>query len=329
MPGGSRILDGYIIGNMKELEWLHEHDSAGFNTFRQKICDSAFASLRKANNVDSLLASIVKAQKLPQNLLYAVVIQSIEVAFQHDRYFSLYNQMEHYPLIDPRVQTDQGIYIGGTLHDLNPKKNRATSLIVSSPADHSYRITFSLYVDIHNRTATIIRLMMPTFLLSLLSVLLVVLLFFITLRNWIRQKKLSEMKSDFINSITHEFHTPLAAILVANKTMQNEKIIILLNLFENGIKYNNKEPKEISVITSNDKKGITIHIRDNGIGMTNDIQRHIFEKFYRNIRHVNEQVKGLGLGLYYVKQAIDAHNWKIELDSIEGQGSLFIISIPY
>jgi len=62
-------------------------------------------------------------------------------------------------------------------------------------------------VDIRNRRITILKLMMPTFLLSLLSISSVVLLFFITFRNWLKQKKLSEMKSDFINSITHEFHT--------------------------------------------------------------------------------------------------------------------------
>jgi two-component system, OmpR family, phosphate regulon sensor histidine kinase PhoR len=415
MPGGARILDRYINGNMKELEWLHAHDTLKFNVLKQEICDSAFAGLRKANNVDSLLNRIVKANNLSRNLQYALLIQSIEVTFQHNKYITLYNQNEHYPLIDPAVQTKDGIYIGGTLHDINQKKNLATALIVSSPADYTYRISFGLYVDTYNRTATILRLMMPSFALSLLSVLFVVLLFFITLQNWIRQKKLSEMKSDFINSITHEFHTPLAAIIVANKTMQNEKIIsskesikplteviqrqserlkmlisevlqittmnkislrreeysihhlldevlldyrlkltgtniklmlkkdavrdtvlldrfwfttVLLNLFDNAVKYNNKELKEITVTTFNDKKGISISIRDNGPGMTTEIQRHIFEKFYRNVRHVNEQVKGLGLGLFYVKQAIEAHKWKIDIESIEGTGSEFIISIP-
>jgi len=43
----------------------------------------------------------------------------------------------------------------------------------------------------------------------------------------------------------------------------------------------------------------------------------------------NGQVKGLGLGLFYVKQAIDAHNWKIDIESVEGEGSAFIISIPF
>ena len=104
---------------------------------------------------------------------------------------------------------------------------------------------------------------------------------------------------------------------------------ILLNIFDNAIKYNNKNFKEITVTTVNDKKGINITISDNGIGMAEEIQKHIFDKFYRSMSNSNGQVKGLGLGLFYVKQAIDAHNWKIDIESVEGEGSTFIISIPF
>src|SRR5690606_26002690 len=82
-----------------------------------------------------------------------------------------------------------------------------------------YRFGFSLNVDTPNRFMTILRQMMPAFSLALFSILSVVIIYYITFRNWLRQKKLSEMKSDFINSITHEFHTPLAAIIVANRTL--------------------------------------------------------------------------------------------------------------
>jgi two-component system phosphate regulon sensor histidine kinase PhoR len=103
---------------------------------------------------------------------------------------------------------------------------------------------------------------------------------------------------------------------------------ILLNIFDNATKYNDKEEKEITVTTFEDKRTLYISIRDNGIGMTEETQRHIFEKFYRNMRHTKDTVKGLGLGLFYVKQAIDAHNWKIEIVSTAGEGSIFVISIP-
>lgn len=415
MPGGQRILDSFINRDMKQLEYLYLHDWQRFDRFRQKMADSAFRALRAANNLDSLLNIILKKNNLHRNLEYALLIRNLDVSFRQNDYINLYNSSQQYPLIDSSLQTRDGIRLGGTLGEISTR-NTVSNVTVSSSEDYSYRITFALHVDIRDRRKTILRLMMPTFLLSLFSVLSVVLLFFITFRNWIRQKKLSEMKSDFINSITHEFHTPLAAIIVANKTMQNDRIIgnkenirpltevvqrqadrlkmligqvldittlnkislqkeehsihhlldellldyrlklvdthvqfmlrknalrdivqldrfwfttIMLNIFDNAVKYNNREDKEITVTTFDDKRGLYITIRDNGIGMTEDIQRHIFDKFYRNTRHTNEAIKGLGLGLFYVKQAIDAHGWKIDIASAEGEGSTFMITIPF
>jgi two-component system phosphate regulon sensor histidine kinase PhoR len=415
MPGGQRILDHFMAQNMRQLEEKYLHNPREFSILSQKVCDSAFRELKEANNMDSLLNTIIKKHNLYRDLEYAILILSVEVSFQHDKFVPLYTKNEHYALIDPTLQTKDGIHLGGTLQGIYPS-NKAGGLLINASVDYSYGISFALHVDIRNRKMTILKLMMPTFLLSLLSVSSVVLLFFITFRNWLKQKKLSEMKSDFINSITHEFHTPLAAIIVANKTMQNEKIItskeslipltevvqrqaerlkilisqvlqittmnrislqkddhsihhlleeilldyrlkltganvklmlhkeaardkvlldrfwfttILLNIFDNAIKYNNSPFKEIIVTTVNDKKGINITISDNGIGMTTEIQKHVFDKFYRSMNNSNGQVKGLGLGLFYVKQAIEAHSWKIDIESVEREGSTFIISIPF
>ena len=414
-PGGQKLLDAFIYRHINELEWLYRYDAPGFFLLKQKICDSAFHVLRKANNIDSLLKVIIRRNNFNRQLEYALLIQNIDIAFQGNKYIPFYSRKEHYDHIDPALQTKDGILLGGTLRDISAR-NLAASYTVSSTVDYSYGITFSLYVDICNRRLAILKLMMPTFLLSLLSIVLVVLLFFVTFRNWLRQKKLSEMKSDFINSITHEFHTPLAAIIVANKTMQNEKILsckesiipltevvqrqadrlkvligqvldittmnkivlqkeecsvhhllddllldyrlkvtgtdvqlslekgagwdivlldrfwvttILLNIFDNAIKYNDKEYKVITVATSSDRRGLSIAIADNGVGMTSEIRANIFDKFYRDTRQVGGQVKGLGLGLFYVKKAIDAHNWKIDVISEEGAGSQFVISIPF
>lgn len=414
-PGGQRLMDHYLVPNMKKMEDLWLHDSIAFVAYSQRLCDSAFQDLKKANNVDSVLQTIYKKHNIHQDFEYAIMITDLAVAFQKDKYIPIYQQGQHYPFIDPSFQTKDGIHIAGSLRRINDA-NAAYGMGVSASMDYSWRLFFSLHVDIRHRLTTILRLMMPTFLLSLLSIIAVVLLFFITFRNWLRQKKLSEMKSDFINSITHEFHTPLAAIIVANRTMQKPQVLtsresmqplievvqrqaerlkmlisqvldittlnkitldkeelaihslldeilldyrlkltgnnvrlgmqktavrdripldrfwfttILLNIFDNAVKYNDKEKKEITVSTHEDKKALYISIRDNGLGMAPETKKHIFEKFYRHIRHNNEQVKGLGLGLFYVKQSVDAHNWKIDITSEEGEGSTFLITIPF
>jgi two-component system phosphate regulon sensor histidine kinase PhoR len=417
-PGGAGILDGFIMKDMQYLEHLYPDSPAKFALYRQRVCDSAFLALRAANNADSLLAAVIKRNHLARNLEYALFIRALDVSFKRDVYISIFDDKDYKNFIDPSVEMDPeyGIRIGGTLQNLYPQ-SRVMDLTVSSSMDYSYRITFDLFVDLSNRRMTIVRLMLPTFILSLFSILSVVLLFFITFRNWRRQKQLSEMKSDFINSITHEFHTPLTAIIVANRAMQNDKIVLnkenvmpltgviqrqadrlktligevldlttmnsrislkkaeysvhqlleelvsdyryrvagsnvafilrkqamrdrvlldqfwfatmVLNVFDNAVKYNSNEYKEVLISTFSDRKSIYITISDNGIGMSDEIRKHVFEKFYRNIRQVNGSVKGLGLGLFYVKQAVDAHEWKIELNSREGEGSSFVITIPF
>jgi len=101
---------------------------------------------------------------------------------------------------------------------------------------------------------------------------------------------------------------------------------VLNNLLGNALKYCDTGPAiDIEVSLNNN---LTIRIRDNGIGIKKEDQKHVFDKFYRAGKGDFKTVKGLGLGLYYVKQIVTAHGGEIELRSIPGKGSTFIINIP-
>src|SRR4051812_42975156 len=104
-------------------------------------------------------------------------------------------------------------------------QNMVIGLNVYDPARYTYAISFLLFSVPYNRQQLVFRQMRLMLTMSLLSMLAIITLFIITLRNWIKQKHLSDVKTDFINNITHEFHTPLSAIMVANKNIQNEKIL--------------------------------------------------------------------------------------------------------
>jgi two-component system, OmpR family, phosphate regulon sensor histidine kinase PhoR len=232
----------------------------------------------------------------------------------------------------------------------------------------------------------------------------------------IRQKRLSEMKSDFINNMTHELKTPISTISLSSEVLMNDEIVnnperlkqyariifnenarlktqvekvlqlsaldneniqlklekldlhdvirkatdsiglsvqerggqiecrlnaqnfyvpgdmvhitnVMYNLLDNANKYSPEVP-QITIETSNENDKMVVSISDSGIGISKDSIKYIFDKFYRVPTGNIHNVKGFGLGLYYVKLIIDAHKGKIIVDSKPGKGSRFVISLP-
>jgi len=246
--------------------------------------------------------------------------------------------------------------------------------------------------------------------------LMIISAFYITVYALLRQKKLSEIKNDFINNMTHEFKTPLATISLAVDALKNNKVLedrsrmeyfsgiikeenkrmnkhvetilqaalmdrqqielnrellhvnaiitdtvanytlqlqeiegridlklnaendlingdavhfknLVSNLIDNAVKYS-KEKLVLRISSSNVGRNLMLRFEDNGIGMSKETVRRIFEKFYRAHTGNLHNVKGFGLGLSYVKTIIDAHGGRIRVDSTLGKGSCFTLEVP-
>jgi two-component system, OmpR family, phosphate regulon sensor histidine kinase PhoR len=103
---------------------------------------------------------------------------------------------------------------------------------------------------------------------------------------------------------------------------------MFFNLIENAFKYNKNDRKLVSIRLENKDHRLVVAITDNGIGISAEKQKLIFNKFYRlNTGNLHDQ-KGFGLGLYYVQQIVRAHQGKVIVESQLHKGSSFSIYLP-
>jgi two-component system, OmpR family, phosphate regulon sensor histidine kinase PhoR len=102
---------------------------------------------------------------------------------------------------------------------------------------------------------------------------------------------------------------------------------VLYNLIDNAIKYCSQAPR-IEIRTSVENKCLLIEVQDNGIGISAENQKYVFQKFYRVPTGNVHDVKGFGIGLNYVKSVVSAHRGQVKLISDLGAGSTFKIYLP-
>ncbi len=246
---------------------------------------------------------------------------------------------------------------------------------------------------------------------------IVLLVFSISIFTILKQKRLSEVKTDFINNMTHELKTPISTIALSSDVLrqmkdftdveritryaniihtenarlesQVERVLqlaklengkielkkeqldlndiiekclatfnlivnqkngyihyqssaektkfygdkvhitnVVYNLLDNATKYC-KDVPQIEVSTFSDEKGVNLIVKDLGKGMSPEQLKQIFDKFYRVPTGSVHDVKGFGLGLFYVSEIVNAHNGKISVKSEVGKGSEFKVFIPF
>lgn len=102
---------------------------------------------------------------------------------------------------------------------------------------------------------------------------------------------------------------------------------ILHNLVDNAVKYSRVVP-DIHIGLRKEGRRLVLSVRDNGLGIPKEHQKRVFDKFYRVPTGNVHNVKGFGLGLFYVKSMCRAHHWKLDLASEPGKGTVISIGMP-
>jgi len=133
-----------------------------------------------------------------------------------------------------------------------------------------------------------------------------------------------ELKVKHLNGIINSNFNTTHSVIDADKLHLTN---IIHNLLDNAIKYCSDAPN-INIETNNIAGNLELRIADKGVGIDKEFQSKIFQKFYRVPTGNIHNVKGFGLGLFYVKNICKAHGWKINLESEEGKGTDILIQIP-
>jgi len=102
---------------------------------------------------------------------------------------------------------------------------------------------------------------------------------------------------------------------------------VLGNLLSNAVRYTSAGG-QVTVRQGHEHDWAWVEVADTGIGMSDEVRPRIFEKFYRAPEARGVEVQGLGLGLALVRQLVDGHGGRVEVESALGQGSTFRVRLP-
>lgn len=125
-------------------------------------------------------------------------------------------------------------------------------------------------------------------------------------------------------SVTLEFPSPEASI-DGDRFYWDQ---IFLNLLENALKHNERPGLKLAIRHRASDSGDTIEVSDNGVGIPKRDLPHVFERFYRVVKHRSQEVPGTGLGLSIVKRAVAAHGGEIGVRSVPGGETTFTMTLP-
>ncbi len=413
--------NGVVVKKMRQKKFSSDTSSANFD---RKVEKEGPASLHQFDSVNISNSWLSHKNNMAKDIFDELV--SINIYSEQNSKIDtlLLDSIIRFEMLQKGITADfifnvtasKGAPEDGSLSPLE-------RLLIASP----YKINLSpenifikpqfLSVYFPNKNRYLLGSMWAQLVVCIIFMLALIFSFYYTISTIFKQKKLSEIKNDFISNMTHEFKTPISTIslacevlsdksvekspdrvnnyvkmigdenkrlsllvenilqtaildkgqfklkiqpidihLLIEQTITNIKLQvenkegkittqleavnsvinadrvhvtnIIFNLIDNALKYSKASP-HINIRTRNAQQGIIIAVRDNGIGISKENQKRIFDTMYRVPTGNIHNVKGFGLGLSYVKAVVEKHGGSISVESELEKGSEFTVYIPF
>ncbi len=385
----------FVFGNMMEMEWIREE----LDRENEKLDN-------KLKLIEDLVVRLSKPKSFEERI-DVVTVDSLLNSALTQRGIESQFQCRIVPLNDSVFPSSESV-----ADTLMAENSFSRQLFPTDRLNEAGLLTLTL----PDLSSDVLTSMWDVIGVSALCIVMVVIAYVYTIRLMLQQKKLSEMKTDFINNMTHELKTPITAIGLAGEALLEGKVLaqpdtvhryvslirqennrlagqvenvlqaarldrgtielhremcnvcdlvasstdalklrieskggaltilhaqgdcsasvdpmhitnVIHNLVDNAEKYSRGTP-EITIATEVQPHSIVLTVSDKGIGMTKQELQHASEKFYRVPTGNVHNVKGFGLGLFYVSRIVESHGGTVTIQSQKGVGTSVSVTLP-
>jgi signal transduction histidine kinase len=206
------ILNKYTSQAYKDLH--SSSDTSVINSKKKEILTYVTKVVNQEQDLSALLSSYFQFRGFDKNFNIYIVIHDLEIVgddttvIYRSQYFANKRAQGPKPKAEP------------------PQRTVESKILVNwfNFERDNYRLFFEYFIDFSDKRELVLKETFASLGLSSLSIILVGIMFMITFRNLLEERRLSNLKTDFINNMTHELKTPLSTITVAGRTLEMEQI---------------------------------------------------------------------------------------------------------